>query len=79
MATLKIDNIDDGLVARLQAVAAEHSRTPEQEAAEILSRELKKVSPRHSWVTKAREIAAMSPESHGSPDAVDLLREDRAR
>jgi plasmid stability protein len=79
MATLKIDNIDDGLVARLQAVAAEHRRTPEEEAAEILSRELKIVSSRRDWVAKAREIAAMSPPSSGMPDAVDLLREDRAR
>ncbi len=79
MATLKIDNIDDGLVARLQAIAAQHSRTAEEEAAEILSRELKKVSPRRSWAAKAREIAAMSPEPPEMPDAVALLREDRAR
>ena len=79
MATLKIENLDDGVVARLEAIAAQHQQTPGDEAARILSQALAVNLRRSAWIAQARRIAAMSLPVEGAPDTVELLREDRDR
>jgi len=57
MATITIRRLDDGLKSKLRVQAAQHGRSMEEEAREILRQGLAKVStPMRNLATEIREL-----------------------
>ena len=79
MATLNIRNLPDEVHRRLRVRAAEHGRSMEAEAREILARACAEEEPRHR--TTAADLRALIDRLYGDrkPTGVvdDLLRERR--
>jgi plasmid stability protein len=80
MPVLHLQDVPLDLYQRLQRLAAAHQRTPEGEALALLQEHLRAAPPGPS---QAELLADLKRRSFrlppGTPDSVDLLREDRER
>ncbi len=78
MAQLVIADLDEAVLERLRRRAAEHARSAEVEARDILAQALSPV-PDDSWsaINAMREELARSGRDF--PDSTPLVREDRGR
>jgi plasmid stability protein len=80
MAELHLADVPQEVCVRLQQQAAQHGTTAETEAVELLRRSLGSVS---GLASQADLLAAMRRSRFtpppGTPDSVELLREDRER
>ena len=80
MAALNLSSVPDELYERIRALADAGERTVEEEAVGLLSRAVGRERPRRSvseilkWIRENRIV--LPP---GTPDSVELLREDRDR
>lgn len=81
MAALTIHDLDDAVVARLEARAEAHGRSLEVEIREILAEAARAFTPRRSpkELRALAEQVAEGTEDRPQTDSVDLLREDRDR
>jgi plasmid stability protein len=80
MPVLHLDDLPGELYERLRQLAAAHHRTPEAEALHLLRQGL---LPARTGRAQAELLADLRRRSFtpppGTPDSVELLREDRAR
>jgi len=80
MAVLHLEDVPSELYERLQRLAAAHQRTPEAEALHCLRRGLLAEPAGHSQAELLAELRRRSfTPPPGTPDSVELLREDRGR
>jgi plasmid stability protein len=80
MPILQLNDVPSDLYERLQALAEAHQRTPEAEAMRLLQRGLLAETARPSQAELLAELQRRSfVPPPGSPDSVELLREDRGR
>jgi plasmid stability protein len=80
MAELTISNIPLPTYQRLRQLAAAHDRSEEHEALAILQEALAEVPARGSQADLLAELLRRSfVPPPGTPDSVELLREDRGR
>jgi plasmid stability protein len=79
--------MDDGLNVDLDSFALEalseraqaHGRSPEEEAADIIRKQLQRDRGPEYMIEWSRRIRAMSPPGPQKTDSLKLLREDRDR
>lgn len=80
MPSLNLSNVPVDVYQHLQRLAAAHHRTPETEALALLQEHLRLVPPA---ISQAELLAELKRRSFvpppGTPDSLELLREDRAR
>ncbi len=80
MAALNLSSVPDEVYERIRAMADARKRTVEEEAVGLLSRAVGRERPRRSvseilkWIRENRIV--LPP---GTPDSVELIREDRDR
>jgi hypothetical protein len=82
MPVLHLEGVPDELVRRLEALARCHDRPPSAEALRLLEDAITRAEQAERGKIKAslEEIAQTRyPLKPGTPDSVELLREDRAR
>lgn len=78
MDTLTISDLEDSTLEALRRNAAEHGRTVEQEAAELIRQGLGR-SRILSRRERAEAISAMTPKGVRQTDSTLLVRKDRDR
>lgn len=78
MDTIIITELEPSVVESLQAAAATHGRTVEEEAAMLIRLGLAR-SPDLTRRQRADAIAAMTPKGVQQTDSTQLIREDRDR
>lgn len=79
MHAITINNLSDEAFERIAALAAQHRKSLEEEAADLLQKALDTpLTPKERYVL-AKKIAAMTPKDVTQTDSVELLREDRSR
>lgn len=77
MAQILVRDLDEGVVGRLRALAAEHNRSLEAEARVILSQaSTRKVLDHQAAAARLAEFRRRM-EGQAFPDSTALLREDR--
>ncbi|UKJ75866.1 hypothetical protein [Azospirillum brasilense] len=82
MGKIVLEDVEEGTLDRLKALASSAGRTPEEEAklllAGALAREAGEQARRHDLLERMRRTAAMTPPGF-HVDMTDLIREDRDR
>jgi len=80
MPTLNLQDVPLDVYQELKRLAAAHQRTPEGEALALLQEQLRATSAGASQADLLADLKRRSfiPPA-GTPDSVDLLREDRER
>ncbi len=80
MPVLHLDDVPGDVYERIRQLAAAHNRTPEAEAVHLLCRGLiaEPRGPSQDELLDDLRRHSFTPP-HGTPDSVELLREDRAR
>jgi plasmid stability protein len=80
MPVLHLENVPVEVYEHLRQLAVAHQRTPEAEAVQLLQQGLRSAEP---GCSQAQLLADLRRRSYtpppGTPDSVDLLREDRER
>lgn len=82
MGKLIVTGLDNLLVDALEARAAAHGRTPEEEGREILAEALEADAQarRDAWFEEAKKFRERAfPNGYKGPSTTDLLRADRDR
>lgn len=72
-------DLDPFAMEMLSERAQSHGRSPEQEAADIIRRQLQRDRGPEYMIEWSRRIRAMSPPGPQRTDSLELLREDRDR
>jgi plasmid stability protein len=78
MPELVLSDVNDRLLHQLQARAAGHGRTPEEEAKVILSDALQSEGP-SGWAQVDAIYTRFAASAQPFSDSAELLREDRDR
>jgi len=80
MPVLHLDNVPSDVYERIQQLAATRDRTPEAEAVELLRQGLLRelAGPSQAALLADLRRRSFTPPP-GTPDSVELLREDRER
>ncbi|MFZ5813607.1 MAG: FitA-like ribbon-helix-helix domain-containing protein [Thermodesulfobacteriota bacterium] len=77
MAQILVRDLDEGVVSRLKALAADHNRSLEAEVRVILSRASARKALDHQAAAAKLEEFRTRLTGRVFPDSVELLREDR--
>ena len=78
MVTITIRNLDEAVIEKLKAHAAEHGRSLEAELRAVLAREAERATRAELQATPDR-IARAGTRPVAQSDSTDLVREDRER
>ena len=78
MVTITIRNLDEAVIEKLKAHAAEHGRSLEAELRAVLAREAERAT-RAKLRTATERIARAGTCPVAQSDSTDLVREDRER
>jgi len=78
MASITIRNLDDDIKQRLRVRAAEHGRSMEEEARDILRRVMTEVAPPRNLAAEIRARVASSDRVELALPVREAMREPRA-
>jgi plasmid stability protein len=80
MPVLHLDDVPSEVYEHIQQLAVSHDRTPEAEAVSLLRQGLRSELAGRSQAALLAELRCRSfTPPPGTPDCVELLREDRGR